>query len=184
MTAQRIVTQRIAHQSVKAFEAFPHVDGLKGDVDFGGRPQPGTLRAFGNADQPSQLFLNETRRNSRSRARCSSRSREALLRCFHSRHIYLHQSRLRPQLPPTPVIEGRQRQATLRAELPPGQVAFRELSHHLPHLRRTSRLLPHAPILPTPLRRLLKMGSSDAYVISVLQTWLGRSIGTPRSRYG
>ncbi len=42
--------------------------------------------------------------------------------------------------------------------------------HHLPHLGRTSRLLPHALFCRLAPASLLKMGSSDAYESSIVRS--------------
>src|ERR1700693_733575 len=40
MPAQRVVPELIAHQPVQSLEAFAHIHGFDGDIDFRRQPQP------------------------------------------------------------------------------------------------------------------------------------------------
>jgi hypothetical protein len=145
MAAQGIMTELVAHRSVQAFEPFPHIDALDRKVDLSGQPhteqhrQP--LRAFGNPDQPRQLFVAKQPGAFYAppirQAKC-----EALPCRFPLRHFYLHQLRLGAKLLP-PVIECRERNAALTAELTPRHTARTELLHYPPHLGTAIGRLAH-----------------------------------------
>src|SRR5271170_4963212 len=159
MTAQGIMAELIAHRSVQAFEPFPHIDGFDRKVDFGGQPDTEQhrqqSRAFGNPDQPGQLFLTKPP-GAFNAPPIRQAKREALPCRFPLRHFYLHQSRLGAKLTP-PIIKCRERDATLTTELAPRHSAGKEFLDHPPHLGSAIGWLAHAAHL-RPIRRRSQYG--------------------------
>src|SRR5882672_844443 len=146
MTAQRILTELIAHRSVQAFESFPHIDGLHRKVDLGGQPRTEQhrhpSRAFGNPNQPRQLFFIQSPR-AFDAPPVGQAKYEALRPRFRLCHFYLHQSRLGAELPP-PIIKCRERNAALATVLASRQTTRTEFLHGPTHLGSAIGRLAHA----------------------------------------
>jgi hypothetical protein len=74
MAAQRIIPQRIAHQPVQTFEAFPHVDGFDAEIDPGCQPE-------------SEHYARSAMRIRRARSSSAKAKEQSIARPFASRRL-------------------------------------------------------------------------------------------------